>query len=83
MSEEFKTRFPDATPPKCWRKGGYLEDGYEITFHDSKGSKMCTFVGYFDGKNAFRLRFHSREYGGVVPKTRVIYLAQIEDNRRS
>jgi hypothetical protein len=39
---------------------------------------MCTFVGYFDGKNAFSLRFHSREYGGVVPKTRVIYLADVE-----
>lgn len=39
---------------------------------------MCTFVGYFDGKNAFRLRFHHREYGGVVPKTRVIYCADLE-----
>jgi hypothetical protein len=68
-------------PPKPWRVGGDLEDGREITFHDSRGSKMCTFVGYFDGKNAFRLRFHSREYGGVVPKTRVIYLADLERKR--
>lgn len=82
MSEEFiKTRFPDAQPQKCWRKGGPLEDGYEITFHDSKGTKMCTFVGYFDGKNAFRLRLHHREYGGVVPKTRVIYLADLERSK--
>lgn len=82
MSEEFiKTRFPDARPPKLWRVGGDLEDGREITFHDSRGIKMCTFVGYFDGKNAFRLRFYSREYGGVVPKTRVIYLADIEKNK--
>lgn len=78
MSEEFKTRLPDARPPKPWRVGGDLEGGREITFHDSRGIKMCTFVGYFDGKNAFRLRFHSREYGGVVPKTRVIYLADVE-----
>lgn len=81
MSEEFKTRFPGARPPKLWRVGGDLEDGREITFHDSRGIKMCTFVGYFDGKNAFRLRFHSREYGGVVPKTRVIYLADLETRR--
>lgn len=81
MSEEFKTRFPDATPPKCWRMVGPLEDGYEITFHDSKGAKMCTFVGYFDGKNAFRLRLHHREYGGVVPKTRVIYCADLESKK--
>lgn len=78
MSEEFKSRFPDARPTKLWRVGGDLEDGREITFHDSRGIKMCTFVGYFDGKNAFRLRFHSREYGGVVPKTRVVYLADLE-----
>ena len=57
------------------------EDGREITFHDSRGIKMCTFVGYFDGKNAFRLRFYSREYGGVVPKTRVIYLADLEKTK--
>ena len=81
MSEEFKTRFPDARPPKLWRVAGDLEDGREITFHDSRGIKMCTFVGYFDGKNAFRLRFHSREYGGVVPKTRVIYLADLEKTK--
>jgi hypothetical protein len=81
MSEEFKTRFPDARPPKLWRVGGDLEDGREITFHDSRGIKMCTFVGYFDGKNAFRLRFHSREYGGVVPKTRVVYLAELEKKK--
>ena len=81
MSEEFKTRFPDARPPKPWRVGGNLEDGREITFHDSKGTKMCTFVGYFDGKNAFRLRLHHREYGGVVPKTRVIYLADLERSK--
>ena len=81
MSEEFKTRFPDARPQKLWRVGGNLEDGREITFHDSRGIKMCTFVGYFDGKNAFRLRFHSREYGGVVPKTRVIYLADVESKK--
>lgn len=81
MSEEFKTRFPEVRPPKLWRVGGDLEDGREITFHDSRGIKMCTFVGYFDGKNAFRLRFHSREYGGVVPKTRVIYLADLERKR--
>ena len=81
MSEEFKTRFPDERPPKPWRVGGDLEDGREITFHDSRGIKMCTFVGYFDGKNAFRLRFHSREYGGVVPKTRVVYLADLETRK--
>ena len=81
MSEEFKTRFPAAKPPKPWRVGGDLEDGREITFHDSRGIKMCTFVGYFDGKNAFRLRFHSREYGGVVPKTRVVYLADLETRK--
>ena len=57
------------------------EDGREITFHDSRGIKMCTFVGHFDGKNAFRLRFHSREYGGVVPKTRVVYLADLETRK--
>ena len=78
MSEEFKPRSLDTRPPKPWRVGGDLEDGREITFHDSRGIKMCTFVGYFDGKNAFRLRLHSREYGGVVPKTRVVYLAELE-----
>lgn len=75
------TRTATMKPPKPWRVGGDLEDGREITFHDSRGIKMCTFVGYFDGKNAFRLRFHSREYGGVVPKTRVIYLADLERKR--
>ena len=81
MSGEFKTRFPDARPPKLWRKGGDLEDGHEITFHDSKGIKMCTFVGIFDGVNKFRLRLHHVEYGGVVPNTRVIYLADLEDRK--
>lgn len=75
------TRTTVMKPSKPWRVGGDLEDGREITFHDSRGIKMCTFVGYFDGKNAFRLRFHSREYGGVVPKTRVIYLADLERKR--
>ena len=65
-------------PSSSWRIGGYLEDGREITFHDSRGIKMC----YFDGKNAFRLRFHSREYGGIVPKTRVIYLADLEKSNK-
>ena len=81
MSEELKTRFPDARPPKRWRVGGDLEDGREITFHDSKGAKMCTFVGIFDGVNKFTLRFHHVEYGGVVPKTRVVYLADLETRR--
>lgn len=78
MSEEFKPRSLDTRPPKQWRVGGDLEDGRKITFHDSRGIKMCTFVGYFDGKNAFRLRLYSREHGGVVPKTRVVYLADLE-----
>jgi hypothetical protein len=75
------TRTAVMKPSSSWRVGGELEDGREITFHDSKGAKMCTFVGYFDGKNKFRLRFHHREYGGVVPKTRVIYLADLEKNK--
>jgi hypothetical protein len=65
-------------PSNSWRVGGELEDGREITFHDSKGAKMCTYVGYFDGINKFNLRFHHREYGGVVPKRRVVYLAELE-----
>lgn len=69
--------------PKPWHKGGYLEEGYEITYHDAKGLKQCTFVGVFDGNNAFRLRLHHREPYGSVPKTRKIYLADIETKSES
>lgn len=65
------------TETYIWRKGGYLEDGYEIIAYNERGIKQCTFVGYFDGNNKFRLKFHSREYGGTVPKERVIYLADL------
>lgn len=61
-----------------WRKGGYLADGYEIICYNARGIKQCTFIGYFDGRNTFRLKFYSREYGGTVPKERVIYLWDLE-----
>lgn len=40
--------------------------------------RQCTFIGMFDGMNRFDLRFHSREWWGEVPKTRVIYLSDIK-----
>jgi hypothetical protein len=40
--------------------------------------KQCTFTGIFDGWNSYKLLFHTREIGGVVPGTRRIYLADIE-----
>ena len=60
-----------------WRVVGDHHAGKLIGYY-LDGIKQCTFVGRFDGQNRFELTYHSREYYGAVPKTRVIYLADLE-----
>lgn len=63
-----------------WRIVGEYR-GYKLIAYYLDGIKQCTFVGIFDGWYEFRLRYHTKEIGGVVPKTRVIYLADIEKKK--
>ena len=65
---------------ETWRIVGDHPAGKLIGYY-LDGIKQCTFEGIFDGWNEFRLRYHTKEIGGVVPKTRVIYLADIEKKK--
>ncbi len=65
---------------ETWRVIGDHPVGKLIGYY-LDGIKQCTFVGRFDGQNKFDLRLHSREYYGVVPKERVIYLADLEKTK--
>jgi hypothetical protein len=65
------------TKKETWRVIGDHPAGKLIGYY-LDGVKQCTFVGRFDCQNKFDLRLDSREYYGTVPKTRVIYLADLE-----
>lgn len=60
-----------------WKIVGEPPAGKLIAYY-LDGVRQCTFVGLFDGMNKFDLRFYSREWWGDVPKTRVIYMADLE-----
>lgn len=63
-----------------WKIVGDWSGGKLIGYY-LDGIKQCTFYGRFDGINEFRLTYHSREFYGMVPKTRVIYLSDIQKQR--